>query len=69
VLITLDQSPLCQSPLEASQFSHYPPIDIAAEEVWISKQQQEILRSVHWLTIVVPCTPLRTGRHHSAEHR
>ena len=33
VLLTLDQSPLCQPPLEAFQFSRYPPIDIAAEEV------------------------------------
>ena len=33
VLLTLDQYPLCQPPLEASQFSRYPPIDIAAEEV------------------------------------
>ncbi|ESU40000.1 Alpha/beta hydrolase, partial [Giardia duodenalis] len=33
VLLTLDHYPLCQPPLEASQFSRYPPVDIAAEEV------------------------------------
>ncbi|ESU39483.1 Alpha/beta hydrolase [Giardia duodenalis] len=70
VLLTLDQSPLCQPPLEASQFSHYPPANVAAEEVWISKQQQEIPKSVRWLTIVVPYTHLlRAWAFHSAEHR
>ena len=33
MILALDQYPLCQPPLEAFQFSRYPPIDIAAEEV------------------------------------